>query len=147
MNDSKPITYSVALVIYNQDRSEYLVVKRPEDDEAMAGHWGFPATSKKNPKETWENTAKRAAKIKLGVDIKIIKMLGEDTIDRGKYILVLRDYEIEITNGKPSVPQKVEGVTQYVKQKWTDDPTDLKKSAKEGALCSRIFLRANNINW
>lgn len=147
MDNLKPTTTSVALVIYNKDRSKFLVVKRPEDDPAMAGHWGFPAASKKNINEDWEDTAERAAKTKLGVDIKIVKMLGEDTIDRGEYILVLRDYEIEIINGEPSVPQPVVGVTQYVEQKWTNDIADLKKSAKEGSLCSRVFLRANNISW
>jgi len=147
MNNSKPITTSVALVIYNKDRSKFLVVKRPEDDSDMAGHWGFPAASKKDIKEEWEETVKRTAKIKLGVDVEIVKMLGEDTIDRGKYILVLRDYEVEIIDGEPTVPQAVEGVTQYVEQKWTDDVADLKKSARDGSLCSRVFLRANNIAW
>lgn len=147
MENSKPITTSVALVIYNKDRSRFLVVKRPEDDADMAGHWGFPAASKKDVNEAWEDTIKRAAKNKLGVEVKIVKMLGEDTIDRGRYVLILRDYEVEITDGEPSVPQAVPGVTQYVEQKWTDDVSDLKKSAREGSLCSRVFLRANNITW
>lgn len=147
MNNPKPITTSVALVIYNEDRSKFLIAKRPEDDSDMAGHWGFPAASKKDIAEGWEDVIKRAAKNKLGVDVEIVKMLGEDTIDRGKYVLVLRDYEVKIISGEPIVPQAVEGVTQYVEQKWTDDVTDLKKSAKEGSLCSRVFLRANNIAW
>jgi hypothetical protein len=147
MTNSKPTTTSVALVIYNEDRSKFLIVKRPEDDSDMAGHWGFPAASKKDVAEEWEDVIRRAAKNKLGVDVEIVKKLGEDTIDRGKYVLVLRDYEVKIITGEPSVPQAVLGVTQYVEQKWTDDVTDLKKSAKEGSLCSRVFLRANNIAW
>lgn len=147
MENLKPTTTSVALVIYNQDKSKFLLVKRPEDDKDMAGHWGFPAASKKDPNELWEDIIQRAAKTKLGVDVKIIKMLGEDTIDRGEYILFLRDYEVEIINGEPSVPQSFEGVTQYVEQKWTEDVADLKKSAQRGSLCARVFLRANNISW
>jgi ADP-ribose pyrophosphatase YjhB (NUDIX family) len=143
----KPTTYSAALVIYNSDRSKYFLVKRPPNDESMPGYWGFPATSKKNPDEPWEETVSRAAKLKLGVEVKIKKLLGEDTVDRGKYILVLRDYEVEITKGEPRVPQNFPGVTQYIEQKWTDDPTDLKKAARDGSLCSRVFLRANNIDW
>jgi hypothetical protein len=81
------------------------------------------------------------------VGVKITKMLGEDTINRGKYILILRDYEVEITSGEPKVPQNFPGVTQYIEQKWTDDPSDLKKSAQDGSLCSRVFLRANNLDW
>jgi len=147
MNEEKSITYSVALVIYNQDHSKYLLVKRPLDDADMPGHWGFPAASKKAPDEAWEDVARRAAKTKLGVEIEIGKMLGEDTIDRGKYILVLRDYEVKVLSGEPRVPQAISGITQYVEQKWTDDSSDLIKSAREGSLCSRVFLRANNISW
>jgi len=134
-------------VIYNQDHSKYLLVKRPIDDAEMPSHWGFPAASKKNSEESWEDVARRSAKTKLGVEIKIDKMLGEDTIDRGKYILVLRDYEVRILSGEPMVPQDVLGVTQYTELKWTDDPSDLIKSAREGSLCSRVFLRVNNISW
>jgi 8-oxo-dGTP pyrophosphatase MutT (NUDIX family) len=143
----KPINYSVALVIYNSDRSKFFLTRRPLDDDSMPGYWGFPAASKKNPEESWEDTVKRAAKIKLGVDVKITKLIGEDTADRGKYILILRDYEVEIISGEPEVPQNVSGVTQYIDKKWTTDVADLKKSAKEGSLCSRIFLRSNNITW
>jgi len=67
----------------------------------------------------------------LGVEIEIIKLLGEDTIDRGSYVLVLRDYAVKVVSGEPSVPQSVSGVTQYSEQKWTDDPSDLMESARE----------------
>ncbi len=147
MEGIKPTTISVALVMYNEDRSKFLVVKRPEDDPAMAGHWGFPAASKKNPDEAWEDVIARAAQTKLGVEVEITKMLGEDTIDRGAYILILRDYEVKITKGQPHVPQKSEGTTQYIEQKWTDDVADLQKSAREGPLCSRVFLRTKGITW
>jgi len=147
MNKEKTTTYSTALVIYNQDRSKYLLVKRPSDDISMPGYWGFPAASKKGVDEEWEDVVKRAAKTKLGVDVEIIKNLGEDTIDRGKYVLILRDYEVRVVNGQPSVPQVFPGVTQYVEQKWTDDPSELKKAARDGSLCSRVFLRYNNISW
>jgi hypothetical protein len=143
----KPTTYSIALVIYNSDRSKFFLTKRPPNDDSMPGYWGFPAASKITPDENWEDVVNRAAKTKLGVEIKIKKMLGEDTLDRGKYILILRDYEVEITNGEPKVPQNFEGVTQYVEQKWTDDTEELKKAARDGSLCSRIFLRSNNIAW
>lgn len=148
MNEEKPTTYSVALVIYNKDRSKYLIVKRPDDDKDMAGHWGFPATSKRYPEQDWEEVVHLAAKNKLGVKVKIIEEIGEDSIDRGNFILVLRDYEVEVIEGEPSVPQDSDpDHTQYEKLEWTDNPEKLKKSAKEGSLCSRIFLRANNISW
>lgn len=143
----KPIIYSAALVIYNGDRSKFFLTRRPLNDDSMPGYWGFPASSKKSPAEPWEDIVHRAAKIKLGVDVKIIKMLGEDTIDRGKYNLILRDYEVEIISGEPKVPQDVSGVTQYIDQRWTAEVADLQQAARDGSLCARVFLRANNIDW
>ena len=68
MKKLKPIHYSAALVIYNEDRTKYLLVRRPLDDESMPGYWGFPANSKKYPHEPWEDVVHRAAKIKLGIE-------------------------------------------------------------------------------
>ncbi len=147
MKNSKRIMYSASLVIYNEDRTKYLVTKRPLDDESMPGYWGFPTASKKYPDEPWEEVAHRAAKIKLGVEIEIVKMLGEDEIDRGDYILKLRNYEVKVISGKISVPQKNQEGTQYAELKWTFDPSGLIKSAKDGSLCARIFLKYTNINW
>lgn len=147
MKKLKPIHYSAALIIYNEDRTKYLLVRRPLDDESMPGYWGFPAASKKYPDESWEDIVYRAAKIKLGVEIEITKMLGQDEIDRGDYFLKLRDYEVKVIRGEVSVPQEKEGVTQYSDMKWTDEPSELIKAAKAGSVCSRIFLRANNIDW
>jgi len=140
-------TYSVALVIYNEDKSKYLLIRRPLDDENLPGYWGFPATSKKNPNEKWEETVKRAAKTKLGIEVEIVKLVGEGTMDRGDYMLILRDYEVKITKGKPSVPQNVKGVTQYIDLKYTNDTSELEKAAKKGSVCSRVFLKSRNINW
>ena len=147
MSTSKPVKYSVALVIYNDDRTKYLIVQRPLNDESLPGSWGFPATSKKHPEESWDDAVRRAAKIKLGIDVEIIKLLGEEETDRGNYILKLRDYEVKIKSGEISVPQSDTGTTQYIRFKYTNEPNELAKSAQKGSLCSRIFLRANNINW
>lgn len=143
----KPVIYSVALVIYNSNRSKYLLVKRPLDDNSMSGYWGFPAASKESPNDKWEETAKKVASTKLGVDVELGKLLGEDTIDRGKYILVLRDYEAAIVKGTPKVPQKTKGITQYIEQKWSNKTEQLIKAAQDGSLCSRVFLRSKNITW
>ena len=147
MADSKPIEYTAALVIYNDDRSNFFITKRPLNDKSMPGYWGFPAASKENDQELWEETVRRAAKTKLGVKVKIVKYLGEMTMDRGKYILILRDYEVEVISGEPKVPQKVKGVTQYIDQKWTNETAEIIKSAQDGSLCTRIFLRSKGIKW
>ncbi len=147
MEKSKYIIYSAALVIYNEDRTKYLTTKRPLDDDSMPGYWGFPTTSKKYPDEPWEDVVHRAAKIKLGVEVEIVKMLGEDEIDRRDYILKLRDYEEKVTSGEISVPQENQEGTQYTEFKWTSDPSELIKSAKDGSLCARIFLRSIGVNY
>src|SRR4030042_6492719 len=113
----------------------------------MPGFWGFPAASKKNPDEPWEEAVKRAAKTKLGVEVEIIKMLGEDRMDRGDYFLILRDYEVKAIKGKPKVPQKFKGATQYIEDKWSADPQELVKTARDGPLCFSLFLRSLGIEW
>lgn len=147
MKNSKHTTYSAALVIYSEDRTKYLTTRRPLNDDSMPGYWGFPATSKKYPDEPWEDVVYRAAKIKLGIEVEIVEMLGEDEIDRGDYILKLRDYEVKVISGEISVPQEDQEGTQYIEFKWTSDPSGLIKSAKDGSLCARIFLKSNNIDW
>jgi hypothetical protein len=45
---SKQIKYVVAVALKKtQDSDEFLVVKRPDDDPDLGGHWGLPATSMK----------------------------------------------------------------------------------------------------
>lgn len=137
----KPIKESVAIVIYDDNHEKVLVVRRPLDDESLPGYWGFPAASRKDPSETWEELAHKAALTKLGVKIEIVRFLGEDTIDRGKFILKLQDFECRIIEGNPVVPQPDNSVTQYIESKYTNDFEPLKASADKGSLCTRIFLR------
>jgi len=75
-------------------------------------------------------------------------LVGEDTIDRGEFILVLRDYEVEVTEGEPTVPQETDSdQTQYDRLEWTDNPEKLQKCAREGSLCARVFLSDKGISW
>lgn len=141
----KRITESTAIVIYNDNHEKVLTVRRPLDDTALPGYWGFPAATRKMPTESWEDLAHKAAKIKLGVDIEVVRFMGEDTIDRGEYILKLRDYECRIISGIPSVPQSDNSVTQYVAMNYSDDYSLLQESAKNGSLCTRIFLKEKGI--
>lgn len=141
---SKPTTESVAIVIYDEDHKKVLTVKRPIDDGALPGHWGFPAATRKNESESWEFLAHKAAKTKLGVEIEIVRFMGEDEIDRGEYMLRLRDYECKVISGTPKVPQNDATVTQYVEMEYVDDYTRIKESAHNGSLCTRIFLREKN---
>jgi hypothetical protein len=144
--EDKPIKESTAIVIYDKDHKKVLTVRRPLDDTSLPGHWGFPAASRKDDSETWEEVAHKAARTKLGVEIKIMRFIGEDTVDRGNFILRLRDYECEIVQGEPKVPQDDHSVTQYIEMEYTDNYSKLIESAKNKSLCTKIFLEEKNIN-
>lgn len=143
----KPEKHSVAIIIWDKQRKKVLLVQRPLDDDSLPGHWGFPAASKKDLDDEWDSYAYKAAETKLGVKIKIKRLLGEDTVDRGSFILRLRDYEVEVVEGTPSVPQPIQGITQYINMEYTDDLTKMIESAKNKSLCTKIFLEDIGVNY
>lgn len=137
------IKNSVAFVIYNKDRTRFLIVKRPPEDDKLPNVWGLPAGSLKNG-ETYEDAVIRAGKEKLGVELRIVRQIAEGDIDRDDYTLHMKEYEAEIIKGKPYVPQLIVGVTQYVRWKWGES-TELIEAAGKGSLCCRLYLsRAEN---
>jgi 8-oxo-dGTP pyrophosphatase MutT (NUDIX family) len=138
---------SVVIIIWNSNRTKVLLVRRPLDDDNFPGYWGLPAASKEKSDQNWEEVAKRAGRIKLGVKVEVVKYLGEDIINRGNFILRLRDYEVKIVKGKPKVPQLFKGVTQYTEVKYTSNIRSMIKAAQKGALCSRIFLKSIGIDY
>ncbi len=134
----KPVKNSVAFVIYNKNRTRFLIVKRPPDDERLPDVWGLPAGSLRG-EETYEDAIVRSGREKLGVELKVVGKIGEGEIDRGDYILHLEEYEAEILHGEPQVPQPVPGITQYVQWKWGKS-SDLIEAAQKGSLCSQVYL-------
>lgn len=79
----------------------------------------------------------------LGVELKILKLIGENNINRKDYILHMKEYEVKILKGKPKVPQPIQGITQYQQWRWGIG-SDLKEAASKGSLCSQIYLRSVN---
>ncbi len=137
-NNTKKIKNAVSFVIYNKDRSKFLIVQRPADDANLPLVWGLPAGTLKEG-ETFEDAVLRAGKEKLGVEIKTGPLIGEGDLDRGEYTLHMKDFEVEIIDGEPSVPQVYPEVTQYVAWRW-GIPKDLEDAAQKGSLCSKIYL-------
>jgi len=135
----KPIKRSVAFY-WRDEAGRFSAVKRPADDEYLPLVWGLPAGSLKGD-ESWEEAVVRAGHNKLGVTLEILRYTGEDKIDRGDYILHLREYEVRILEGSPTVPQPDNSITQYLDLKVTADPKILLEAAEKGSLCSRIYLR------
>jgi ADP-ribose pyrophosphatase YjhB (NUDIX family) len=144
-NNIKQIKNSVAFVIYNSDRSKFLIVRRPVDDNNFPNVWSLPAGTLLN-NETFEDAVIRSLNDKLGVEGEIIKLIGEGEIERDKYILHMKEFEVIIKNGTPSVPQTKSGITQYTEWKWgiADDLID---AVSKGALCSRLYLESINKSW
>lgn len=138
------IKKSVAFIIYSKDRKKVLVVQRPPDDDLLPNVWGLPAGSLKSG-ESFEEAVLRSGLEKLGVNLEIVSFQNEGSIRRKKHTLYMKEFEVKIVEGKPNVPQKIKGVTQYIRWKWAD-PKELIESAKKGSLCSRLFLNKKGVN-
>lgn len=138
---SKPVKYVVAVILKNKrNPEEFLVVKRPDDDPDLGGHWGFPAATMK-PGELPEQAAKRICREKLGCDAETTRFLGIMFQKRNSYDIFLMDVDMLLTGGQePDVHAANTENTAYVAQKWSTDPNDLMASAKGGSCCSSIFL-------
>ena len=126
-----PLKRSVSLVIEGPEG--LLLVKRPEDDESLPGVWGLPAASLR-PGESEQDALRRAGREKLGVEVRPLRLLGEET---GR--IAMRDWVAEIVSGTPSVPQPGAG-TQYEAWRW-GAAAELEPAARAGSLCARVLLR------
>lgn len=145
MQTKKITKNAVSYVIYNKDRSKVLGVLRPPDDKELPNVWGLPATLLRDG-ESFEEAVLRAGKQKIGVELKIKKVIGEDDIEREDYVLHMRDYEVEIAQGEPKAPQPYQDGTQYQACRWVD-PSELREAAGKGSLCTQIYLSHIKLDW
>jgi 8-oxo-dGTP pyrophosphatase MutT (NUDIX family) len=113
-----------------------LLVRRPDDDESLPGVWGLPAASLSGD-ESEEDAVRRAGREKLGVEVMPLQPIGTDG--------AMTDWEARIVEGRPSVPQTGPN-TQYAELRW-GDARDLVPAARQGSLCSRVLLRARDLDW
>ena len=120
-----------------------LLVRRPDDDESLPGIWGLPATSLERG-ESEQDAVRRAGRQKLGVLVRPLRAIGEASASRKDGGQTMRDWEVEITSGEPSVPQHAPG-TQYVGLRW-GTVTELEPAADAGSLCARVLL-ATDDRW
>ena len=136
----KEVRYAIFYVIKNpKDSSEILIIKRPEDDTDLPNIWGIPAGSVKEG-ETYEESIVRNGRNKLGVELKVGKLIGRGNLDRGGYILHGEEYEAEIISGVLKVPQENGEGTQYQDWKW-GTYEDLREAASKHSLCSNLYLK------
>ena len=133
------ITYAISLVIYHSlDRSKVLQCLRPKETPICPDQWGLVGGLIQD-EETSEAAAIRAGRDKLGVDISLIKQLGYDSKRTGGKVLRMYQYEAEIINGTPSVPQEQGMGTQYQELRW-ETKEGLRPALNGGSLCSKIFF-------
>jgi 8-oxo-dGTP diphosphatase len=119
---------------------EFLVVQRPDDPaDPLSGAWGLPAVTLRDGEDE-RGAVVRAGRVKLGIELAPGRRIGEQTADRGGYLLRLADYEATIVSGVPGVPQPDASMTQYTACRFTADPAVLGEAAARGSVCARIFL-------
>ena len=135
---------SVAIVIKNSNGS-FLAVQRADDD-SFGNMWGLPAASVRRGEEL-EDTAKRAAKDKLGVDIDILETIGSMTLDKGDCFEHLTEYLVDIVSGEILLETRDPSVSRYKEFKYSNEPSILIPAAQSGSICSRIFLKSNHLSW
>jgi ADP-ribose pyrophosphatase YjhB (NUDIX family) len=140
----KPTKEAVAIVVIDASGT-FLTVQRADND-SFAGLWGLPAASPRN-NETLHDSARRAAKDKLGVDVEIVNKVGDMTVDKGDYLEHLTEFQVKITSGAISLKRRDPSVSHYTAFKYTNDPAILVPAAQHGSICSRIFLRSKGIDW
>lgn len=138
---SKQIKYVVAIALKKEEGSrEFLVVKRPDDDPDLGGHWGLPAASMKEG-ELPEQAAQRVCKEKLDCEATPVRFMGLMYQKRNSYDIFLMDIEMILNERQTADVHKARTEnTAYIDQKWASDPMDLMASAKGGSCCSSIFL-------
>jgi ADP-ribose pyrophosphatase YjhB (NUDIX family) len=136
----KPLKHSVSLVI--EGPGGLLLVRRPEEDESLPGEWGLPAATLR-PGEREEDAVRRAGRDKLGVEVRLVRALGEESGERSAYRIHMRDWAVDIAAGEPVVPQPGEG-TQYQSLRW-GEVEELVPAARHGSLCARVLLRERGI--
>ncbi|HEX4213211.1 MAG TPA: NUDIX domain-containing protein [Candidatus Dormibacteraeota bacterium] len=134
---------SVALLITDGD-GRFLAVRRSDDDTTLPGVWGLPAASLR-PGETAEVAALRAARDKLGLEVRLREEMGEAT--GGAAPVRLRAYTAEITAGTPSLAAADPQASRYAALRMTPDLRLLLPAARAGSLCSQVCLRWSGIDW
>ncbi|OGD11109.1 hypothetical protein A2395_03985 [Candidatus Amesbacteria bacterium RIFOXYB1_FULL_47_9] len=143
----KPTKCSVAVFLVKPTNDkEFLVVKRPPDDDRLPNVWGLPAVTIKD-EELPEQAVLRVGVEKLVTEIKPIGFLGIKSADRGDYQFILMDIKAKLIGSEPNVKNSVTQSTKYVDQKWVSDFSVLKEAASKGSLCSQIVLDRQNISY
>ena len=134
------VKHSVAIVVRGPGDGTFLLVRRPDDpSDPLAGAWGFPAVTLAEGEDE-ESGVTRAGRVKLGVEVGVVRKIGMKHGIQNGTSLLLAEYEAVILAGSPAVPQPDASMTQYTALRWADDPGELAPAAARGSLCAQVFL-------
>ena len=131
----KKIKKVVAFVAYNNN-GQVLLVQRSETDNNFPNVWSLPSGTLEK-EENYEKAVIRSVKEKLGIDVEIVRLIGEGEIERKKHVLHMKEYEIKIISGEISIDKNIEKY--YQDWKWSD-PDMLNELVEKGSLCSKIYV-------
>lgn len=137
--------HSIAVAVHDE-RGRLLVVKRSDDDDSLPGVWGLPAATPYEG-ESAAATVSRIGRQKLGVGLRLGEPIGDDRAIRPGHVLRLDEYTADVIDGRPTAPQPDSSVSQYDACKYVEDPAILRDAARQGSLCSRIYLRFAGLTW
>ncbi|WP_243028794.1 NUDIX hydrolase [Thermus albus] len=140
MQVPKPLKHAVALAAWSH--KGLLLVKRPEEDPEFGGAWGLPAVSLKEG-ESVEEGALRVGWEKLGSPVEVLQPVAFGVEDRRAYTLRLWVVEARLLT-EPLLPEPQPGKTYYRAYRF-GTPQDLKEAAREGSLCSRLYLAVKGL--
>ena len=123
---SKPRKHSIAVVISKDD--SILTIRRPDDDDELAGIWGLPAGTCRGD-ETVQEVIRRIGREKLGVELTPERQLASGNQERASYLLYMELWEASMT-GTPNHPN------------WRWAAVDLlRPGAAAGSFCCELALK------
>lgn len=125
---SEPVRHAISVVIKN-DKGEVLFTKRSANKTSYPLAWSLPSHYAKD-KESPADTVKRIGQNKLGVDLKIGKMINEGLSEREDFTLFMHDYEAVIVNGAPQLVSN-----DYTEIKWSDPEKQFASMSVMGDCC------------
>jgi ADP-ribose pyrophosphatase YjhB (NUDIX family) len=137
---AKPLKRAVALAAWSEEG--LLLVKRPEEDPEFAGAWGLPAVSLGNG-EGPEEGALRVGREKLGAGVELLRPVAFGVEERTAYTLELWVVEARLL-AMPELPEPKPGKTYYRAYRF-GRPEELREAARQGSLCSRLYLAVKGL--
>ena len=127
MSPLKRLKRSVAVLI--SEGSEFLVIRRPDNDDELPGIWGLPAGTLRDT-ETIQDVIRRIGEDKLGVTLTPIYRVATGLQDRAAYRLEMELWKVSM-QGTPKYPE------------WRWAPLEWLRHGMEcGSLCCKLAVES-----